>query len=84
MHLSNHVIEARILTRSHGGETTFIPRITLQPTIAEVPFKFSRRQYPMKLAFGMMIKKSQGQSIKNVGVDLSSLVFYYYPVIICK
>jgi len=40
MRLSNYVIKAWILTRTHTRETTFIPRITLQPTTTDVPFKF--------------------------------------------
>jgi len=59
------------------GETTFILRIILQPTTANVPFKFSRLQFPLKLVFTITINKSQGQSIKNVGVDLRTSVFFH-------
>ena len=37
--------------------------------------KFSRRQFPVQLCFAMTINKSQGQSVKNVGLDLRTPVF---------
>ncbi len=38
-HLKNCVIEAQILIRNHVGETTFIPKITLQLTTSKIPFQ---------------------------------------------
>ncbi len=73
-HLKNHVIEARILTRNHVRETTFIPRITLQPTL-EILFKFTRWQFPVKVALAMTINKLQGQSVEHVGLDLRTPIF---------
>ncbi|PIA53073.1 hypothetical protein AQUCO_01000741v1 [Aquilegia coerulea] len=69
------VIEARILTGSHVNDRVFIPRITLEPSDSETPFKMSRRQFPVRLAFAMTINKSQGQSVKFVGIDLQNPVF---------
>jgi hypothetical protein len=57
---SDHVVEACILTSMHVGKTTFVPRITLQPTMFEITFKFIRRQFPAKVAFVLTINKSQG------------------------
>jgi len=57
------------------GKTTFIPKITLQPTTTNVPFKFSRQQFMVKLAFAMTINKAQGQFSQCVGVDLCTLMF---------
>ncbi len=37
--LSDRVIEACILMSVHARETTFVPRITLQPTTSKIPFK---------------------------------------------
>jgi ATP-dependent exoDNAse (exonuclease V) alpha subunit len=74
-HLKNRVIEAQILIRNHVGEITFIPRITLQPTTLDIPFKFSRKQFPMKVALAMTINKSQGQSVEHGSLDLRTPIF---------
>lgn len=69
------VLQAKIITGSHVGETVFIPRIVLSPTQTEWPFTFRRRQFPIKLAFAMTINKSQGQTLHNVGIYLKRPVF---------
>ncbi|KAL5718706.1 hypothetical protein ACHQM5_011583 [Ranunculus cassubicifolius] len=69
------VIEAMILTGNKAGDQVFIPRITLTPSSSEMPFQMSRRQFPVRLAYAMTINKSQGQSVKYVGIDLRTPVF---------
>ncbi|KAL5722556.1 hypothetical protein ACHQM5_006065 [Ranunculus cassubicifolius] len=69
------VIEAQILTGSKAGNEVLIPRMTITPTTKELPFKMSRRQFPIRLAFAMTINKSQGQSVRYVGIDLRTPVF---------
>jgi hypothetical protein len=71
--LLGNVIEATILTGNGEGETVFIPRIPLIQT--DLPFKFQRLQFPVRLAFAITINKSQGQSIKYCGLDLRSPCF---------
>ena len=73
--LSEHVIEATILTGDKFGTTVFIPRISLTPSSNEIPIKMTRRQFPIKLALPMTMNKSQGQSVKFVGIDLRTPVF---------
>ncbi|XP_028110161.1 uncharacterized protein LOC114308706 [Camellia sinensis] len=70
-----HIIEARILTGEKFGNLAFIPRISLTPSSAEMPFRMTRRQFPVRLAYALTINKSQGQSVKFVGVDLRTPVF---------
>jgi len=72
---ASRVIEAQILTGEKSGNLVFIPRISLTPSISEVPFQMTRRQFPIRLSFAMTINKSQGQSVKYVGVDLRTPVF---------
>ena len=72
---STFVIEARILTGDKFDNLAFIPRISLTPSSSELPIKFSRRQFPIRLAYAMTINKSQGQSVKFVGLDLRTPVF---------
>src|SRR6202042_357994 len=44
--MSNRVLEVRLLTGQHAGNTTFIPRLTITPSETQVPFEFCRRQFP--------------------------------------
>jgi ATP-dependent exoDNAse (exonuclease V) alpha subunit len=39
------------------------------------PFRFKRKQFPIRLSFAMTINKAQGQTIPTVGVYLSEPVF---------
>ena len=51
------------------------PKIPLIPS--DYPFNFRRHQFPIKLCFSMTIKKSQGQSFKVMGLDLTNECFAY-------
>lgn len=73
--MTDRVIEARILCGDHAGKLAFIPRITLTPSTSELPFVLKRRQFPIRVAFAMTINKSQGQSVKHIGLDLRTPVF---------
>ena len=73
--MSNRVLEVWLLTGDHAGKTTFIPRLSIIPSLTQVPFDFCRRQFPVKVCFAMSINKSQGQSVKHVGLDLRNAVF---------
>ena len=69
------VLEVRLITGQYAGETVFIPRVPNQPSDEENSFKFTRKQFPVRLCFAITINKSQGQSVKHVELDLSSFVF---------
>lgn len=73
--MSARVIRVRLLTGTHAGDTVFIPRLKITPSESQVPFDFSRIQFPIRLSFAMTINKSQGQSVAHVGLDLRSPVF---------
>jgi hypothetical protein len=76
LRMSNRVLEARLVGGDHDGEIVLIPRISLTPSnTTDFPFKLCRRQFPGRLAFALTINKSQGQSVKNVGLDLRVPVF---------
>ncbi|GMY12134.1 ATP-dependent DNA helicase PIF1-like [Fagus crenata] len=68
--LSKWVVEAKIITGSHVGQKVFIPRIVLSPSETKWPFVLKRRQFPVCVCFAMTINKSQGQSLKHVGLFL--------------
>jgi ATP-dependent exoDNAse (exonuclease V) alpha subunit len=49
--------------------------MSLTPTDSGLPFKFTRKQFPLSVCFAMTINKSQGQSLANVGLYLPRPVF---------
>ncbi|KAL1308231.1 hypothetical protein AAHE18_17G090700 [Arachis hypogaea] len=57
--LENHIIEARSLTEND----------------TEIPFRFQKRQFSIMVFYAMLINKSQGQSLSNVGLVLKKPVF---------
>ena len=71
----NHLLECSIVGGEHRGRTVLIPRVTLQPKERDFPFKWCRRQFPVRVSFAMTINKSQGQTLKNVGVWLDDPCF---------
>jgi ATP-dependent DNA helicase PIF1 len=64
------VIEIELLSENYRGNRIFIPRIIHTPSQSQVPFKFERKQFPLKLCFAMTINKSQGQSVTHVGLNM--------------
>ena len=75
--VKNRVIKCEIISgdRRFAGRIALIPRITLQPSAENIPIPLKRRQFPLRLAFAMTINKSQGQSVKIVGLNLQIEVF---------
>ena len=71
-----NAIDAEIVFGQHAGTRVFLPRIPLCPSDDEMfPFRFKRKQFPVRLSFAMTINKSQGQTIPNVGVYLPEPIF---------
>ena len=71
----NHLLECTIVGGEHCNRTVLIPRVSLRPKLREFPFEWSRRQFPVRVAFAMTINKSQGQTLQNVGVWLNEPCF---------
>jgi ATP-dependent DNA helicase PIF1 len=69
-----NVIEAIILNGKFRSENILLPQIPIKPTY--VPIQFKHLQFPFKLAFAMIINKSQGQIISVCGLDLSTSCFH--------
>ncbi|XP_038720003.1 uncharacterized protein LOC120012639 [Tripterygium wilfordii] len=74
-HLGDRVIEAQILSGSHVGTKVCIPRIIMDGKDKKYPFILKRRQFPIKLCYAMTINKSQGQTLKKVGLYLPKPIF---------
>lgn len=68
-------------TEIYSARTTlwnagFIAKNTLCPLDDEmIPFRFKRKQFFVRLSFAMIINKSQGQTIRNVGIYLPEPIF---------
>ena len=72
----DNTIDCEIVNGQHAGNRIFIPRISWSPSEdISLPFKFKRKQFPIRLSFGMTINKAQGQTIPNVGIYLPDPVF---------
>lgn len=69
------LIEALIITGNKIGDTTYIPRISMSPADKTFPFLLKRKQFPVAVSYAMTINKSQGQTVKNVGLYLPKPVF---------
>ena len=77
LNITNRLLEIRLIGGDHAGEIALLPRISLSPSITGMDFaiKLNRRQFPIQLALALTVNKSQGQTIKHVGVDLRKPVF---------
>ncbi|GJQ92839.1 DNA helicase [Tanacetum coccineum] len=60
------VIKAQIIIGTRIGQKVYLLRIPLTMK----PFIFKRKQFPIKICYAMTINKSQGQSLKKIGVYL--------------
>lgn len=68
-------LDVLVLTGRAAGSRVYIPRIPMSSKQGELPFILTRRQCPVRLAWGMTINKAQGQSLKQAGVFLPEAVF---------
>ena len=73
--LSANTVEAKISHGRYAGHDIIIPRIPPIPSNSVLPFEFRRLQFPIALCFAMTINKSQGQTFKAVGLDLTDETF---------
>ncbi|XP_062093540.1 uncharacterized protein LOC133799547 [Humulus lupulus] len=68
-------IRGDIISGTNIGQNVTIPRIIMSPNESRWPFKLNRRQLPLAPCFAITINKSQGQSLKHVGLYLPKQVF---------
>ena len=66
--ITTKVLNVQITNGSHIGDYALIPRRELSSSHSLLPFKLSRRQFPIKLRFAMTIDRAQDQSINNLRV----------------
>jgi ATP-dependent DNA helicase PIF1 len=68
----SNIIKATILNGIFKGEDILWPHIPMIPT--DVSFEFKRLQFPVRLAFVLTIKKTQGHRYK-CGLNLENKCF---------
>ena len=77
IHMYDRILDCQILSGSPKfiGKRVYVPKVRLTPSDTQLPFKFSRIQFPIRLAYCITINKSQGQSFDQVGIYLPAPVF---------
>ena len=71
-----NMIQAVVISQgAFHGNVIMIPRIALYPSDTNLPFRFKRLQFPIRLAFAMSINKAQGQTLDKVGLYLPTKLF---------
>jgi ATP-dependent DNA helicase PIF1 len=74
--IGHFVLKCDIANGDFAGTNVLIPRIPIQPSSwVGQPCEWTRLQFPVQIAFAMTINKSQGQTLKQVGVWLLDPVF---------
>ncbi|PIA56622.1 hypothetical protein AQUCO_00700758v1 [Aquilegia coerulea] len=68
-------IQAKVITGNNIGRTFNINRIVLTSDDPKSSFTITRVQLPIRICFAMTINKSQGQTLKHVGIYLPRPVF---------
>jgi ATP-dependent DNA helicase PIF1 len=58
--LGQCVIEVKIITGNNVDKRVFTLRIIMSPFGTDWPFVLRRRQFPIRVAFAIIINKSQG------------------------
>jgi hypothetical protein len=62
---------------SHVGSYIFISQILLIPSDTNLLFILKHCQFPIRIAFFMIVNKSQSQILNHVGLYLLQPVFSY-------
>ena len=66
------LIEAKITIGEFKDKIVFIPKMQLLLTDSDLPFDFTRFQYPIRPCFSMTINKAQGQTLSRVSIWLGT------------
>ena len=69
-------VSCEIACGVHKGRRVFIPRMVfVSDEESGLSFTLRRRQLPLRLAFAMTVNKSQGQTLRRVGLYLPNDLF---------
>ena len=76
--MSNYFIHARLATgpyKGKGNDDILIPRIKFLPKDKKMPYEMQRIQFPVRLGFAITHFRSQGQTYKKIGINLTHQIF---------
>ena len=73
--LHHNFLDAEIGIGKNSGKRFFIPKLAITPSDSDSPISIKRVQLPIRSAFCMTINKSQGSTLKKVGIFLNEPVF---------
>jgi len=73
--INRNCLQVAILGGKCDGAIRLLLRIKLTTSDEELPFILEGKQFPVRLCFAMPVNKSQGPSLKQVGVDLLTDAF---------
>ena len=73
--LKSKVILAELAEGPNKGNQIAIPRILFNPEDPRIPIEWSRKQFPVKVCFGITSNKSQGQTLKKIGIYIKNDFF---------
>ena len=68
------ILEYNVLSENGANNVVFIPHMALDSGVEDSPAPFRHLQFPVHLAYAMIINQLQGQTIKHVDLNLSSPV----------
>jgi ATP-dependent exoDNAse (exonuclease V) alpha subunit len=68
--LADCVLEVTVMTGLAVWQSVCIPRIVLNATDPKWPFVLQHRQFPLRVCYAITINKSQGQTLRKVGIYL--------------
>ena len=71
--ISRHVLDIKVI--ADGSPLVKVPRTCFEVQVGGRGIAFHRMQFPVRSCHAMTINKSQGQTLKHVGLDLRGDVF---------
>ena len=81
MYTTPYIIEDEIVTFRHVGSRVFISQISFILSALQLPFEMWRRKFPIRLAFGMTVSRSQGQTLNVLGLYLATSIFLHRKIL---
>jgi len=80
--LSRHLCQVKIESGIHAGRVVVLPRCAchVSKENSGLPFEFTRIQFPLILAYGASVHKSQGQSLLKIGIVIDQESFAHGQV----